>query len=57
MTPLSEYLARLAALRRLLKCEWWDIRVCVSQDLHRREWYRYADQHYYCAICERIKVA
>jgi hypothetical protein len=33
-----------------------DVRVCPSQDLHRKEWYYDSEQHYRCAVCERIAV-
>ncbi len=61
---LDDYLRDLRRRRRLLMRlgvpgarEWRDVRVCCSPDLHRREYYHAGQQSYYCAICERIKVA
>lgn len=51
---LESYLLSLKAMRQALKCNPYDIRVCVNPAWHRKEWYRFAGQQYRCAICERL---
>jgi len=54
MTTLDEYLRKLELKRLVLGCPWWDIRVCCSPGLHRREWY-YKNGTFVCGACERLE--
>lgn len=69
---IADYLADLRRRRRrlmhearksgdiaglLLLRQWKSAKVCCSPHRHRHEWYYAGQQHFVCAICERIKVA
>ncbi len=53
---IDDYMRQLRARCRLLQCSWWDIRVCVNRDWHRKYWRYVPGEHRFeCEVCKKLE--